>query len=191
MKRFKSAAILLSMLFIALTVLTVGPTPAQACSCAAPPTVAESLERKSAIFAGEVTNIAFSPQWLVRSSADPVNISFEVKEAWKGNLAEHTIVQTAGSSASCGYEGFEVGREYLVFAHLNGNGQLETGICEGTGLLSAASAELGELGQGYIPVPGEDGPQATSSLRLLIWGISGVVVLAVIVFLYRWKGSKR
>ncbi|WP_244152766.1 hypothetical protein [Paenibacillus lactis] len=58
------------------------------------------------------------------------------------------------STESCGYDRFSVGDEYLIFAYRE-SGKLETGICEGTKLLSSAANELKELGSGYPPVDGQ------------------------------------
>jgi hypothetical protein len=142
--------IMLSCLLLLVSLYTVKPADVFACSCAGPPTVEESLERSAAIFAGEVTKLVGPKPRLVMSSADPVQVTLEVTEVWKGELAGMTELTTAVSSSSCGYDQFAVGSEFLVFASAE-SGQLRTGMCDGTKLLSTATKELTELGDGYPP----------------------------------------
>jgi hypothetical protein len=125
----------------------VKPTKAVACSCAPPPAVSEELARKTAIFSGKVTAVTPPKKKPVMSSADPVKIDFEVTEVWKGNVAKTTAVYTAQSSASCGYQGFTEGKEYIVYAY-GSEERLETGLCERTKPLASASEDLKELGTG-------------------------------------------
>lgn len=126
------------------------PDVSLACSCAGPPPLTEDLNRKTAVFAGKVIRMETPTKLFIRSSADPVEVTFEVSTVWKGELKSKTIVYTALDSASCGYEGFEVNKEYLVFAYGTPD-RLGTGICERTKPLSAATQELQQLGLGQSP----------------------------------------
>jgi hypothetical protein len=130
--------------------LLVKPTAVHACSCAGPSPVQDDLNRKTAIFAGKVKSVDKPRGGLIRSSADPVEVTFEVTDVWKGELRSETKVYTAMSGASCGYEGFAAGQSYIVFAH-GLSDRLETGSCERTKLLASASEELAALGAGYKP----------------------------------------
>ncbi|WP_424767822.1 hypothetical protein [Paenibacillus sp. sgz302251] len=136
--------------------LIAKPTAAYACSCAAPSSteqqVKDELERKSAIFAGTVTEVIKPSGLKIMSSADLVQVSFEVSTVWKGEVARQASVYTAMSSAGCGYENFTVGKAYLVSAYNNPT-KLETGVCELTKPLSSATEELAVLGDGYLPSP--------------------------------------
>ncbi|WP_237566613.1 hypothetical protein [Paenibacillus sp. EZ-K15] len=199
--------ILLSCLLLLVSLYTVKPANVFACSCAGPPTVEESLERSAAIFAGKVTKLVGPKPKLVMSSADPVHVMLEVTEVWKGELAGMTELTTAMSSASCGYDQFAVGSEFLVFASVE-SGQLRTGMCDGTKLLSTAGKELTELGDGYPPedasargsgpgtlaegVPpgeGENAGQSPFLLKPIMWG-AAVVLLAAGVWLYFWRKKR-
>ncbi|WP_258394598.1 hypothetical protein [Paenibacillus sp. MDMC362] len=157
----KSKVIILSCLLLLMSLHAVKPANVFACSCAGPPTVEEGLERSAAVFAGKVTKLVSPKAKLVMSSADPVHVRLEVTEVWKGELAGMTQLTTAVSSASCGYDQFAVGSEFLVFASAE-SGQLRTGMCDGTKLLSTAGQELIVLGDGYPPedasAPSEAGP---------------------------------
>ncbi|PJN48649.1 hypothetical protein PAEVO_63770 [Paenibacillus sp. GM2FR] len=201
--------IMLSCLLLLVSLYTVKPTDVFACSCAGPPTVEESLERSAAIFAGKVTKLVGPKPKLMMSSADPVQVTLEVSEVWKGELAGMTELTTAVSSASCGYDQFAVGSEFLVFASAE-SGQLRTGMCDGTKLLSTAGKELTELGAGYPPddasAQGESGPdtlaegvppgegqnagQSQFSLKPVLWG-AVVVLLGAGLWLYFWRKRKR
>ncbi|MZQ81206.1 hypothetical protein GQF01_03600 [Paenibacillus sp. 5J-6] len=106
------------------------------------------------------------------SSAAPVEARFEVNTVWKGELSSQTMVYTALSSASCGYEGFEVNKDYIVFAYGDPD-RLETGICEGTKTTASAQSELIALGEGYEP----------SKITTPHVNRSVVIVLIVAIFL--------
>ncbi|WP_256759958.1 hypothetical protein [Cohnella sp. WQ 127256] len=148
LKRF--TMILMSCMFILGTWMIVKPEKAYACSCAMPASVSDEMDRKTAIFSGKVLSVVNPEQKEIMSSADPVTITFEVDTVWKGQLEENTIVQTAESSASCGYDGFAESSEYIVYAYGEPD-KLETGMCERTKLLDDASEDLTALGKGYAP----------------------------------------
>lgn len=183
----KSVWMMLCALLALSTLLMIRPAPVQACSCAQPPPVQEELARKTAVFSGKVIKIEQPKQKQIKSSADPVSITFEVMTVWKGDLAQRTTVYTASSSASCGY-GFAEGKEYIVFAYGTPD-NLETGICERTKLLASADKELAELGAGYAPVVMADPPESPSSSwrKPLAAASLGVAAgaLAVVVMLVR------
>ncbi|OBZ11042.1 MULTISPECIES: hypothetical protein [Bacillales] len=132
------------------------PTAVYACSCAMSPSpenqVKEALRRDTSIFAGKVTEVIQPPEKKVMSSADLVQVNFEVSTVWKGELGKQTTVYTAMSSASCGYEGFEVGQAYIVTA-IGKPVKLETNICDLTKPLASAKEEIKLLGDGYGPQP--------------------------------------
>lgn len=173
--------ILAVMLFVSFAAaLLVVPQPAHACSCAAKPDIREELRRKTAIFAGKVTAIE-QPGWgLVRSSADPVKVSFEVTEVWKGDVGPRTVVRTALDGASCGFP-FEADTDYIVYAYSDENG-LATGMCERTAKLSAAAEDLKALGTGSVPPPDQT---ARSGMRPALWIAAGAAVLAAGWLLWR------
>lgn len=184
-------AILLSAMGLAL----VPPGRALACSCAKPPAVKEELANKTAVFAGKAEKVVKPKQGAIWSSATPVKVTFRVTEVWKGKLAEETVVSTALSSASCGYDGFEANKEYIVFAH-GPLDRLETTICSRTKPLASAGSELTALGTGYKPeaqtrdaeakgakpglevsVTKSQSMQAIGSLAVILAAAAGVLVV--------------
>lgn len=129
---------------------TMAPAPAYACSCVEPGPVEERLERKTAVFQGTVTSIKEPALKKMMSSEDPVQVTFAVKQLWKGEPHAELSIRTAMSGASCGYEGFRVNEEYVVFAYGDPD-DLKTGLCEGTKPVTEAGEELTVLGEGYLP----------------------------------------
>jgi hypothetical protein len=129
------------------------PTKAGACSCAEPPPLAEDMAGKTAVFSGRVLEIAEPEQ--VRSSADPVYVRFEVDTVWKGGEETQRIVKTAIGGDSCGYDAFERGRAYVVFASGSPD-RLETGLCTRTAPLEAAGETVAALGIGAAPTKAVD-----------------------------------
>nr|WP_186812011.1 hypothetical protein [Paenibacillus xylanexedens] len=109
------------------------------------------MNRKTAIFTGKLLSLTKPVEAKIWSSAEPVKALFEVKMVWKGELNSQTTVYTALSSESCGYEGFEVNEEFIVFA-IGKLDRLETGLCEGSKNFESAQEELKELGTEYKPL---------------------------------------
>ncbi|MBP1967677.1 hypothetical protein [Paenibacillus aceris] len=145
----RTTKVLLIYLFLFGTLFVVEPLTVNACSCAGPPSIEDQLNPKTAIFKGKLLSLKKSVNGMIWSSAE-VKAQFEVKTIWKGTLSSQTTVYTALSSASCGYEGFEVNEEYIVFAYGDPD-RLETGLCEGTKTTASAQGDLKALGAGYEP----------------------------------------
>lgn len=181
--------IVLSFLFVFGSWFVAEPLTVHACSCAGPPSIEDQMKRKTAIFTGKVLSLTKPDKGKFWSSADPVKAQFEVKTVWKGELGSQTAVYTALSSASCGYEGFEVNKEYIVFAYGDPD-RLETGLCEGTKTLASAQEELKALGVGYepfkAPIPGE-APKEETDNRLIIIGLCVVVFIAFVLLVLALK----
>lgn len=141
------------MMFVLMffPILTYSPTTSYACSCLEPGPVIEELERSSAVFSGKVIEMVDkNKNKLIRSSADPIAVKFEVAEIWKGKSQTEIIVYTERDSASCGFE-FDLDKEYLVYAN-EVEGELKVSLCSRTKLLSAAGTDIQELGKGEKPV---------------------------------------
>jgi len=128
---------------------------AGACSCAEPPPLTEDVARRTAIFSGTVLEIVKPERGAIASSGDPVYVRFSVDTAWKGVDATQVIVTTASGGETCGYEGFELGRAYVVFASGSPE-RLETGLCTRTAPLEQAGETLAGLGEGVAPVKQAD-----------------------------------
>lgn len=120
-----------------------------ACSCMAPPSVLEARDNSHAVFSGEVIDMEGSMSLLGGSSADPVTVTFNVHQAWKGVNSKEFVVYTAESEASCGFT-FEKNNAYLVYANEH-EGKYEVSLCSRTASLSTAADDVNMLGAGFVP----------------------------------------
>lgn len=192
--RKRSLILLLSGLLLLASVYVFKPAEVLACSCAEPPSVEESLKYKTAIFTGKVIRLEQpNPEEDGSiSSAAPVKVTLEVAEVWKGELGKETDIYTAMDGASCGYGGFELDQEFIVFAYGKPD-RLETGMCEGNKPISKAGKELSALGEGYAPSShikptnnSDTGSMDDESLpiRFIMSALILIIVMCAAVFLY-------
>ena len=143
--RFISGLCLITIL------ITTLPIQSSACSCVQPGSVQEELERTDVVFSGEVIDIFDENEKKeIISSADVVQYVFEVKEIWKGTEQSQVLVSSARDSASCGFE-FELNMKYLVFAQLEEDATISTGLCTMTESLESSASQLESLGEGAPP----------------------------------------
>ncbi|MFM9282317.1 hypothetical protein [Paenibacillus jiagnxiensis] len=189
------AVVLLSVLMVA------EPTVVYACSCAGPPSPSETKEWSAAVFSGKAVSLK-QRNALIVSSGDPVKVTFQVDRVWKGNIGSTTVVTTAMSSESCGFE-FTEGQEYLVYARNDQEfGVLHTTFCDRTALLSEAAGDVQELGPSAAPAVQENAasasplsetpPPATSNKSTAQWAVSGFIAVVGIsaVLLYRIRSPR-
>lgn len=143
---------ILCVLIVFMTLLTVRPQVTYACSCAVSPSPLEALDKSTAVFEGTVVSIKEKFK-LMQSSADPVQVTFQVGARWKGEVGERVTVTTAQSGASCGFE-FTEGERYIVYAggeeaeDTGGTAKLTVSLCSRTAMFSGAEEDLNELGAG-------------------------------------------
>ncbi len=181
----------LVLTFAASTI--VAPGKAYACSCAATPSVEEELNRKTAVFSGTVTKVVRPDKEVIDSSADLVEVTFEVEKVWKGDLGKQTKIYTAIGSESCGYENFEQGDRYIVSAYGSPE-RLETGICELTKPIDQVGDVLEKLGAGLEPNK-SGGQRIGDGASIWPWAVSiialgGVIALFVIRNRAKDKGGE-
>jgi hypothetical protein len=131
------------LLLLGLSVLMPPTRPAYACSCVRQSVPNQALADATVVFSGQVTNIG--------QVKGRLNITFRVDEQWKGDSAQSLVIQTAATTAMCGYP-FEVGQTYLVYANRR-QGRLQTNQCSRTTLLSQAAEDLSVLSKD-IPCKG-------------------------------------
>ena len=126
--------------------------PAAACSCAVS-TPEEAFDAADFVFSGTVTGVDRTswPLGCTRtmSSEDPVYVTMDVMEVWKGQVGAETVVVTATSGASCGYD-FEAYPAHLVYAR-EVDGEWQVSLCSGTSPLDQANEALDSLGPGSPP----------------------------------------
>lgn len=160
------------LLLLAASALLVAPLLAiqlatdggrvHACSCTAPPPPTEALEGADAVFTGRVVAIGGEFSLTHFSS-----VKIEVDTVWKGSARSTTFVYV-WFGPSCGYEWFEVGKEFLVYAHHNvfpveDPDTLFVHLCSRTRSLEYAEGDLEELGAGRTPEPGITAAMSASS----------------------------
>ncbi|MBS4195686.1 hypothetical protein [Lederbergia citri] len=142
--------------FISLVVMTclflaISPSKGFACSCLPVGTVQEGVDGSTAVFSGKVIEVVDSNKnKKVQSSADLIEVKFEVDQSWKGSNQSELIVYTERDSASCGFE-FSLNKEYLVYAN-EVDGKLRVSLCSRTAPLAAATEDINELGKGEKPL---------------------------------------
>lgn len=140
------------LIFILLFPLTLNfsTTSSYACSCAQPGAPMDELAISDYVFSGKVKAIIDPNKGsMVKSSADLLEVQFEVMDTWKGVNETEVIVFTERDSASCGFN-FNINEDYLVYAQ-NNNGEKKVSLCSRTAQLTNASADLTELGVGEKP----------------------------------------
>lgn len=175
-------------LFVIAALFLINITSVSACSCARPAPPKESLEGSSAVFAGKVIDLNI-PIGFVRSTADPVKVTFDVSKVWKGPDYKNMVIKTARSDVSCGYA-FKQGDEYIVYAYGEGD-KLSTGICSRTQLLANAQEDLEVLGTGHLPTnSGSNYTHKTYNFIQILSIVGVLLVLIVITVLIVRKNKK-
>ena len=138
---------MLRALPLAMLIAALVPQAASACTCMM--STQPYGFHASAIFRGRVTKIDTHERSL-RDTWTPVEVEFEVSEAWRGPVETTVVVFTGRGGGDCGAR-FEVGQEYLVPANLNTDGSMNTSSCAGVMHARFADEVLGELGEGWNP----------------------------------------
>ncbi|MGG3309837.1 hypothetical protein ABER23_20715 [Paenibacillus lautus] len=150
----------LAMIALSLTVglwLGADHSTASALSCAEPRKVTEELKTSDAVFRG--TLASSNPKADISKSS----YVFQVAEWWKGDSDSPTV-----TLYSNGWESFETGKEYIVFADKNGQ-KLKPHLCGNTG--SSSSVDVTSLGIGIQPekpAPSVESPWSGGILAGLI-----------------------
>lgn len=175
-------------IFLSLFIITyfciINTAIVSACSCVSPfPSPQESLEKSAAVFAGKVTNIDI-PNEIIISSTDPVAVTFNVSEIWKGPDYRTLVVTTARDGVSCGYS-FKQGEEYIVYAYEEED-KLSTNICWRTGLIADAGEDLQVLGKGNLPTNFGSNIDVHQPIPIRIFlFVFGIVVLILIIVVFK------
>jgi len=118
--------------------------PAQPCTCMAPATTAEALQKSSAVFRGRVVAIyrSFFDRIGITNSAG-YRVQFEITKQWKGAPSKSTVVITRLIGEACGFP-FEQNKEYLVYVVTEPR-DIQTGICTGTKNINDAEQDIRDL----------------------------------------------
>ena len=145
--------------------LSAGVGSAHACSCA-PPTLSEARERASAVFSGRVVRMSGPYQETIEIHVDAV---------WKGSITSTTVVYPP---SECGYPGFTLGEDYLVYANRDDE-SLHAFLCSGTVRLEYAEEYLRALGEGQAPEPGDE--ERAAGLGILLLAAFALAVAAILL----------
>jgi len=150
MIRLRRRLILLSILpLLAGWMFGSGPAPIHA-SCAVLPSPETALKQSDAVFSGIVLSVEETNRSGVRSSADPVKVTFRVTRVWKGVESDRVTVRTTAGDA--GNYRMAADRELIVYADNTWLG-LSVGACTRTADLALAADDLAFLGEGTVPPP--------------------------------------
>ena len=144
------------LLRLAAVALLLGLPPALrtervlACSCGGPPSIQESLEEATAVFAGRVVDME---AWRTEDDYG-IHVTFAVSRVWKGPAGAELVAYTSSLGAGdCGFP-LELGEEYLVYAY---DEAFEIWLCTRTAPIWYAEDDLEELGERHAPVAGATG----------------------------------
>ncbi len=147
-----------------------------ACSCMPPGDPKMEMEQATAVFVGRVYSI--------ENSGGTMWVHFEVSEVWKGPYQSLLTVQTAESSAACGFN-FMQSTEYMVYAYGDTNIP-QVSLCSRTRPLSEAAEDLKLLGPGTPVSQMQEGTQPggfdpNRVLAPVLSLISGLIVLGILL----------
>ena len=118
--------------------------PALACTCAAPATASEALQRSTVAFRGKVSEIS-RPFWdrVGITNTGSHHIKLTVVKQWKGRESKSVVVVTKLTGEACGFP-FQQNEEYLVYV-VSEPKDIQTGICTGTKSIVDAAQEMKQL----------------------------------------------
>lgn len=151
-------------LLVAQLLLSAGPPPAAACSvgCGIPEERAAAFLDARAVFTGRVVaREETSWETPLGDVVSEIVADVAVEARWKGAARDVVRVRTRNSWFCASGEWFEVGAEYLVWAHApDDGGVFYAGFCSRTARLDRADDDLAFLGPprtDEVGAPREDG----------------------------------
>lgn len=146
-------------------ILVLMAEPCFACSCV-PMEPQQQVDRAAVVFTGKVIDLKSETYFshiekkarklLHRRTYLPPtgDALFDVTRVYKGNVHQTQWISGHGLGASCRYT-FEPGRTYTVFAYMQDDEYLETGLCGGVYIDGFAPQDYGL--EGYVsPIAGTD-----------------------------------
>jgi hypothetical protein len=131
---------------ILVLILLWPPQAAEACSCMAFPNdlekaVAMAYARADVVFLGDATAMRNTFLGILRQR----EVTFSVRDRWKGSIPDTMLVRTNIGEIACGYN-FKKRNSYLVFAYWDQQLQLlTTSFCDLTRTEAEAKAAIGVL----------------------------------------------
>lgn len=191
-------AALISLSIISAVLIGWVP-PASACGCFGVDDF-EAFENADTVFTAELIEIRSPKKYLSLGSNSSKRFIFAVDEVFSGNVSSEQSVVTPGSGAACGLEISGPG-PFLIFATDGASdpdldtvsGELESGLCGGTRLLSDADlpASFGApyaANSGSSPVgPHLLGMSYTTLAVVATAAVASLLIAALAVFARRRK----
>ena len=118
-------------------VISLTPTAASTCSCAAAGSSCEAAWQADAVFIGRVVSIE-------ASTSGRRSVQLSVTETFRGPHLPQVTLVTGSGGPDCGYP-FRTGESYVVYAYRSPTGQLSTSSCSRTQPVTTAADDLGYL----------------------------------------------
>jgi hypothetical protein len=161
-----------------LATLALAPGRALACSCAPPANAAAALAQVEVVFSGRL--VAMPP---TMGEVRQEQIAFQAQRFWKGQPRGQVVLKTVRNGMSCEGYFWELGQEYLVYAHRQQDGTLGVHLCSRTSELARAGADLADLGPGVavVDVPVAAPEQQPAEGGGLGWGIILLSLLGLLI----------
>lgn len=177
-------------LAIVSAMLLCSPPQALACDCAYLPEPRDALADASAVFIGTVTMVRQPGPELRLQRSFPfiaydtppyagVTIQLATSQIWRGPEFRTVTLTTGQPYAGCGVP-FVEGETYLVYAYLNGVGNLMTHRCSRTATVLRAEEDLALFGAGRRPT--RDAPPEVAAPQVLA-ATCGIVLAAALIML--------
>ena len=121
--------------------LVIFADESNACSCAGTQMPCESYWKSSAVFVGTATfSKSTNPKKGEHDFYSRI-FHFTIDKSFRGVEGTEVEIRTGEGGGDCGY-GFEIGRQYLVYAYKDDNNRLVTSICSRTRLASQAEPDF-------------------------------------------------
>lgn len=184
--------LLIVLILMLPIIVNLGTTSSFACSCVQPGAAVEEMDRSDFVFSGKVLDMNDpNANAIVKSSADLLEIKFEVSDAWKGVDQSEIFIYTERDSASCGFN-FTINVEYLVYGN-EIDGKKSVNLCSNTALLAEASDDLEALGEGQKPSKvvklGKD-TEASMGFPITIFACVALLIIIASVLLVKKFNSR-
>lgn len=145
------------------------PSDVQACSCVPPPAPWQARAEADAVFAGSVIEVLRTDERL--------RVTFEITDAWEGELGDRVTVQTRASTASCGYP-FAEDKSYLVYAYASDD-VLRTNLCTRTASFGDASKDISTFEELFL---GANRPEPFRGTTTIVLGLPRRMAVTLSIF---------
>lgn len=192
------------LLFLVLLFFTISKS--YCCSCATKPSVKMDWENANEVFIGKIIKV--DSMHFGNNGAKIYSYTVEVVKSFKQEFHETRTLRTIISqdSASCDFM-FEVGEDYLIYAKSDSR-TLATSLCSRTNIIkfieesefqeleklykeyASDTNEMREMGDNnsyQVELVKKEVEKRLDNQRLIIYGLSGIIVLLLVMVLIMRK----